>query len=99
MFRLGFQVNPDISLLEYSDDRKQCEPCSDEESHQVFYTKQARKSDKLQLSVLECRTCKDCNNHERTEALSFREELEQYVIDDSVIVDILNRETIASLPL
>ena len=105
LFRLGFQVNPDVSLLGYRDDGYLCEPCSDEEPREVFYTKQALFEDvenagsQISYRCVKCRTCRDCKNHERTEALSIREEVEQDVIDDSVVVDTVNRETIASLPL
>ena len=46
-----------------------------------------------------CRSCKLCKEHDQSEILSVREEVEQDVINNSVEVNIKNRVTVASLPL
>ena len=44
-------------------------------------------------------SCKLCKEHDQSEILSVREEVEQDVINNSVEVNIKNRVTVASLPL
>ena len=43
--------------------------------------------------------CKLCKEHDQSEILGVREEVEQDVISNSVEVNIKNRVTVASLPL
>jgi len=45
-----------------------------------------------------CRNCKDCKHHEEYEAVSIKEEVEQSIIDSSVIINTENSSTTASLP-
>ncbi len=108
LFRLGYQVNPEVSMLGYKSETYLCNSCSgasDDETRQLYFAKQSLFEDaenagsQITYRCVKCRTCKDCKNHERTEAVSIREEVEQDVIDDSVVVDVVKRETIAVLPL
>ena len=46
-----------------------------------------------------CRSCKLCKEHNQSETLSVREEVENNVINNSVEVNIKNRATVGSLPL
>ena len=106
LFRLGYQVNPDVTLLGYPDERRVCsdDSFSDEETRQIFYSRQStfeeaeNAGSQISYRCVKCRTCKDCKNHERHEAISIKEEVEQDVIDNSVTVDIVKRESIAFLP-
>ena len=53
----------------------------------------------ISYRCFKCRSCKTCNNHEQIELTSIKEEVEQDLINQSVYVDIENRNTIAKLPL
>ena len=108
LFRSGYQLNPDISLLGYKktdEECIQCHACPHNDPHHVFIAKQSIFNEaeiagsEITFRCIKCRSCKDCKNHERIEALSIREEVEQDLIDRSVTVDINSRETEASLPL
>ena len=53
----------------------------------------------ISYRCVKCRSCKDCKNHDNIETTSIREEIEQDLINKSVVVDTANQCTIASLPL
>ena len=46
-----------------------------------------------------CRNCKQCKDHENTEVISIKEEIEQNLINKSVTGDIENRICTAKLPV
>ena len=54
---------------------------------------------KIFYSSIKCRSCKPCKEHEQTELMSVKVEVEQNVIDKLVKVDLESRRTIASVPL
>ena len=45
-----------------------------------------------------CRNCPECKKSDRFESISIQEEIEQAVIEKSVVVDINKGRTIAKLP-
>ncbi|MCH2405590.1 MAG: hypothetical protein MK200_05290, partial [Nitrosopumilus sp.] len=45
-----------------------------------------------------CRDCKECKNNESIELISMKDEVEQTIINKSVIIDLENNITIARLP-
>ena len=53
----------------------------------------------LSFRYSKCCSCELCTEHDQSEILSVREEVEQDVINNSVEVNIKNRVTVASLPL
>ena len=108
LYRTGYQVNPDISLLGF----KANQFADDEDSStnqnlntEVFMSKyqetfnQAENAgSEISYRCVNCRSCKKCKNHEQLEAVSIKEEVEQDLINQSVKVDINTRSTIATLP-
>ena len=46
----------------------------------------------------DCRNCPECKKSDRFESISIQEEIEQAVIETSVVVDINKGRTIAKLP-
>lgn len=48
---------------------------------------------------IKCRSCRICKEHDAIETSSIREEIEQDIINKSVVVDTTNRITMALLPL
>ena len=129
LFRCGYQVNPDIRLLgftefdAYFDADQVTEDDAEILTHhfdkvenagteinarcpncKTYYTplksfKDAESAgSEINYRCVRCRACKDCKNHERNEALSLKEEVEDDLINKSVTVDIVARETSAVLP-
>ena len=53
----------------------------------------------VEYRCVKCRDCPDCRNSDESEKTSLREEAEEYMIKQSVKLDIENRRIICSLPL
>ena len=108
----SFQVNPDISLLGFKSKSESLDETpvyhSEEESQirHVHLSKNLKTfnlieeaGSEITFRCINCRTCKDCKNHQQIEAISIKEEIEQDLINKSVTVDLKQRTTTASLPL
>ena len=115
LFKTGYQVNPDASLLhikmskdyfnnlmENNDDENRNEA----ESKNVLLMKSQKMFEEVEYAGSEisyrcekCRSCKVCKEHDLTEIMSIKEEVEQDAINRSVKVDIEHRRTTALLPL
>ena len=52
----------------------------------------------ISFRCIQCRSCNDCKHHDNIQAISIKEEIEQDLINKSVVVDISNQCTTASLP-
>ena len=52
----------------------------------------------ISYRCVDCRNCKECKKSDRIEAISIEEEVEQSVIERSVVVDIEKGRTVAKLP-
>ena len=101
LYQQGFDVNPDISKLGFSND---CFYNFDGnlDIHLNKCIKQHNDCEEagtlISYRCVKCRNCVDCKNHDALEEVSIREEIEQDLINKSVIVDEANRVTVASLP-
>ena len=100
---MGYQINPDVSLFGLKAELDENRDASEES--EMFVAKiqdnfiQAEETGSaINYRCVTCRSCKTCKNHDQTEALSIREEVEQDIINKSVVVDITNRSTEATLP-
>ena len=107
LFQGGYVVNPDVTLLGYREFDDACHEVGkipQDDDPKSFYTplkifKEAEEAgSEITYRCVKCRSCKECKNHERNKALSIKEEVEEDVINRSVIVNVTTRETIASLP-
>ena len=111
MYRNGYQVNPDISLLGfkesnqmyniYNNDPENCTNSSD--IHIIKTQKQFNQVEKagseITYQCINCRACKACKDHDQIEITSIKEEIEKDMINQSVHVDLKQCQTIANLPL
>ena len=104
MYRNGYQINPDVSLIGYKAAAYDFNDHPGEEYN--TYTSRTIKrfieaedtGSQITYICINCRTCKKCKDHDQIETISIKEEIEQDVINKSVTVNIQNRETIATLP-
>ena len=111
LYRNGYQVNPDISMLGYTEFKQQydvynCHDIKDENSKEAFVVKSQRlfnqaeeAGSEIMYRCINCRSCKTCKDHDQIELTSIKEEVEQDLINQSVVVDFTNRQTTAKLPL
>ena len=106
LFRIGYQVNPDISLLgvkninnvNYQDDGQVL--------NTYYISKRFKQFDEVENTGSEisyrcrkCRNCKDCKNNDSNEIISIREQVEDDMMSKSIIVDLETRSCTAKLPL
>ena len=105
LFRQGFIVNPDVSMLGYKDNnniKEEHEDIDNFESYSVrrikLFTDVEETGSSISYRCKNCRCCKVCKNHDSSEEVSIKEEIEQEIINKSVVIDAVNRITTASLP-
>ena len=101
IFQNGFQVNPDLSILGYKEEKIiKSADASLTYTSRKFKTFQEVESTGTEMNYrcIKCRGCKDCKNYDQQEVTSIKEEIEQDLINKSVHVDIKNRRTTATLP-
>ena len=101
LFKDGFQVNPDISLLGF---KNGVTDVSLQSTYHVSKLEQSFKESEsagtdLSYRCIKCRSCKNCVENCTNESLSIQEEVEQDLITKSVKIDTIKHETRASLPL
>lgn len=110
LYRMGFQINPDISILAFKDDSSKFNnKIYDRDGLSGYLTSHVSKSQRtfddvemtgseIQYRCTNCRSCKLCKSNGEIELMSVKEEVEQSIINASVHVDIKNQVTTASLP-
>ena len=110
LYRNGYQVNPDISLLGfkesnqmydiYNNDSENCTNSSD--IHIIKIQKQFNQVEEVGSEItyrcINCCGCKTCKDHDQIEMTSTEEEIEQDMINQSVHVDLKQRQTNANSP-
>ena len=110
MYRNGYQVNPDISLLGfkesnqmydiYNNDPENCTNSSNiyiiKTQKQLNHVEEA--GSEIMYLCINCCACKTCKDHGQIEMTSIKEEVEQDMINQPVYVDLKQRQTIANLP-
>ena len=100
-----FQVSNEVSLVGF----KESEVNKDVSDSWVFVNKRPLKvwkrfeqvesaGTEISYRCVRCCGCADCKNSERIECISIQEEVEQAVIEQSVVVDITQGQTSAKLP-
>ena len=115
IFKLGYQANPDVSLLgvkeakDYLNDIMLEIPEEKESNdfqkqvlsirNQNIFNQVENAASEILYRCINCRDCKDCKNNDHIESMSIKEEIEQEIINKSVTVDLKNRITTANLPL
>jgi len=105
VYQMGYQLNPDVSILGFKDSITDTSSSIDS-SHETYASKLEQRFNESESSgsiisyrCIKCRSCQDCKHHDITESISIQEEVEQNLIDNSIIVDIKNHQSVASLPL
>ena len=107
LYRMGYQINPDVSLLgiKFKDPRLlNQEPVfhSGDEAYashkQKIFEEAEYCGSEISYRCVRCRDCDDCKKHEKIEAVSIREEIEDDLIRKAVKIDVKNRVTTATLP-
>ena len=109
LFRFGYQVNPDVSLLGFKDN----DDSTDEEDEDVIPSVSHYHVPRLLKRFMEaefagseityrcptCRKCTNCKCHEHVDAITLKDEVEQDLIEKSVHIDLEKCDTTADLPL
>ena len=108
---MGYQVNPDISLLSIRENKDHLKDIilndeSEYESNTNYFSWKQQNifnlvenaANEISYRCISCRDCKDCLNNEHSENISIREEVDQDLLDKSVQVNTGNRCTTAKLP-
>ena len=106
LFKTGYQVNPDTLLQQIKVDKdyfnnlmvnNDSEDTSEAESKNVLVVKSQKMFEEVENAGSEisyrcnkCRSCKVCKDHDLTEIMSIKEEVEQDAINRSVKVDMDN---------
>ena len=96
LYQTGYQVNPDVPLL--------CTTRCYQFSNNVYPGQQSTfdiaesAGSEVTYRCTKCRSCIDCKSNGSIEATSIREEVEQELINKSVIVKSDEQVTIATLP-
>eukprot|EP00794_Sanderia_malayensis_P003822 gene3822-biopygen3253 len=107
LYKMGYQVNPDVSVLGFPDNSFDIssEIYEEDDLHHTFLSRQVKTfyevenaGSEINYRCVKCRSCTACKNHDHEEALSIKEEVEQELINHSVNVDKQNCVTIANLP-
>ena len=101
LYRNGYDVDPDIRLLGYLSrvgDVFNSKYLDDTDESINSFNEAERAGSEQTFRCVSCRGCTKCKNPPN-EIMSIKEETEQQVIDDSVMVDIKNNQSIATLPL
>jgi len=100
IYKSGFQIDPDASILGYKNNPYQIDVINSESyiKYETIFNDVENAGSEISYRCIKCRTCTDCKDHDSTLAISIREEIEQDLINKSVSVDIENQVTIATLP-
>ena len=111
LYKNGYQVNADISLLGfkesnqmydiYNNDPENCTNSSDIHiiKNQKQFNQLEEAGSEITYRCINCCACKTCKDHDQIEMKSIKEEIEQDMINQSVHVDLKQRQTIANLTL
>ena len=103
MYRNGYQVNPDISLLGFEESNQMIdisnndpENCTNSSDIYIIKTqKQFNQAEEagseIMYPCINCRACKTCKDHDQIEMTSIKEEVKQNMINQSVHVDLKQR--------
>ena len=105
IYKNGFQIDPDVSIIGYKTFMKDIDVVEDSNTTDVFLSRKIKQftevedaGSKINYRCIKCRSCKMCKDHDETEEISIKEEAEQQLINNTVFVDTKQRETIARLP-
>ena len=109
LFQHGYQVSIDAPLLCYKNDDITDITYSKYDINQFVTTNHSTKQIKrfygaeevgseITFRCIKCRECKECKEHDG-ELISIKEEMEQHLINKSVVVNTDDQITTASLPL
>ena len=84
----------------YNNDPENCTNSSDIQiiKTQKQFSQVEEAGSEITYQCINCRTCKTCKDHDQTEITSIKEEIEQDMINQSMHVDLKQRQTIANLP-
>ena len=112
LYKMGYQVNPDVRFLKQSDRSQLAEQLDlnldfgeERDNSSYVSTKSIKQFEVAENagSVIthrcpDCRSCPQCRNGEKITFSSIEEELEQKIINQSVTVDLDEGKAVASLP-
>ena len=109
LFKYGYQINPDVSLLssvmvqaldnDSENDENPITNCYTIPKRLKPFTMAELAGSEITYSCPKCHQCTDCKNYEHACALTIEAEEEQALIEDCVHVDIEKRVSSARLPL
>ena len=107
MYRYGYQINPDISLLGLKEPDGAADGSVDfnhfsgsnyaPRCEKIFNMVENCGSE-ISYRCINCRNCKTCKDHDQIENISIREEVEEDLIQKCINVDVNERTSTAVLP-
>ena len=98
LYQSGYQVDPDVSILGLKSSSFQIEEFTSYSTQLSSFNMAEEAGSEISFRCIQCRSCNDCKHHDNIQAISIKEEIEQDLINKSVVVDISNQCTTASLP-
>jgi hypothetical protein len=113
IYRMGYQVNPDLGHLAVVQSALSWKDTIDDEStdeqkqkeHHYTALRQIQQFEEVEdagstiaYRCIDCRGCKSCKNSEQIEVVSIREEIEQELINESVTLNEETQRIEATLP-
>ena len=107
LYRSGYQINPDVSLLGFKIDEDEGRILSENDTNKYLghpskeitkFEEAERCGSEITYRCIRCGSCKTCKECDITEAVSIKEEIEENLISNAVVIDQTNRMCTARLP-
>ena len=99
LYRNGYKVNPDISVLHFRPDNTLGDCfASNSKPLELFQSVEDAGSEIL-FRCNKCRDCKTCKHHENIDNMTVDQEAGQLLIEGSITIDTTNQRIEATLPM
>ena len=99
LFRNGYKVNPDISILHCRPDNALGDCYASKSKPLELFQSVEDAGSEILFRCNECRDCVTCKHHENVDNMTVDQEAGQLLIEDSVTIDLDNQRIEATLPM